>query len=120
MSAATVTIGGVSAVVSYAGLVGTGLYQLNVAVPSLANGTYPVVATINACLVAERSDVEDCGVRGKSQECKAVRPARPTATSGSGGLRAAYCLLLSTPTSSSTEAALLLSFACSSPVSFTW
>ncbi len=47
VSAATVTIGGVSAAVSYAGLVGTGLYQLNVAVPSLANGTYPVVATIN-------------------------------------------------------------------------
>ena len=44
---ASVTIGGVNAVVSYAGLVGTGLYQLNVTVPGLASGTYPVVATIN-------------------------------------------------------------------------
>jgi uncharacterized protein (TIGR03437 family) len=44
---ATVTIGGVSATVSYAGLVGTGLYQLNVVVPSLSNGTYPVLATVN-------------------------------------------------------------------------
>ena len=42
----TVTIGGVPATVSYAGLVGTGLYQINVAVPALANGTYPVLATV--------------------------------------------------------------------------
>jgi uncharacterized protein (TIGR03437 family) len=44
--AASVTIGGVNAVVSYAGLVGTGLYQLNVVVPALASGTYPVVASV--------------------------------------------------------------------------
>jgi uncharacterized protein (TIGR03437 family) len=43
---ATVTIGGVNAVVSYAGLVGTGLYQLNVVVPALASGTYPVLASV--------------------------------------------------------------------------
>ncbi len=43
---ATVAIGGVQATVSYAGLVGTGLYQLNVAVPALANGTYPVLVTV--------------------------------------------------------------------------
>src|SRR5882724_11540570 len=42
----TVTIGSANAVVSYAGLVGTGLYQLNVAVPALASGTYPVLATV--------------------------------------------------------------------------
>lgn len=43
---ATVTIGGVAAVVSYSGLVGTGLYQINVTVPALAAGTYPVIATV--------------------------------------------------------------------------
>src|SRR5205814_1329016 len=42
----TVTIGGVPASVSYSGLVGTGLYQLNATVPPLANGTYPVIATV--------------------------------------------------------------------------
>lgn len=46
VGAASVTVGGVNAVVSYAGLVGTGLYQLNVVVPSLASGTYPVVASV--------------------------------------------------------------------------
>jgi uncharacterized protein (TIGR03437 family) len=43
---ATVTIGGVAAPVSYSGMVGTGLYQINVTVPALASGTYPVVATV--------------------------------------------------------------------------
>ena len=47
VNSVAVTIGGVAAVVSYAGLVGTGLYQLNVAVPALANGSYPVVASVN-------------------------------------------------------------------------
>ena len=42
----TVTIGGAPAVVSFAGLVGAGLYQINVTVPSLANGTYPVVGQV--------------------------------------------------------------------------
>jgi uncharacterized protein (TIGR03437 family) len=46
VNAVTVTIGGVPAVVSYAGMVGAGLYQINVTVPSLANGTYPVVAQV--------------------------------------------------------------------------
>jgi uncharacterized protein (TIGR03437 family) len=46
VATATVTIGGVNAVVSYAGLVGTGLYQLNVIVPALTNGSYPVVASV--------------------------------------------------------------------------
>ncbi len=42
----TVTIGGTAAQVSYAGLVGAGLYQINVAVPAtLATGTYPVIVT---------------------------------------------------------------------------
>jgi uncharacterized protein (TIGR03437 family) len=44
---ATVTIGGAPASVTYSGLVGTGLYQLNVAVPNLTSGSYPVVATVN-------------------------------------------------------------------------
>ena len=44
----TVTIGGSTATVSWCGLVGAGLYQINVTVPaSLAAGTYPVVVTQN-------------------------------------------------------------------------
>jgi uncharacterized protein (TIGR03437 family) len=47
-SSPTVTIGGTAAPVSYAGLVGAGLYQINITVPStLAIGTYPVVITQN-------------------------------------------------------------------------
>jgi uncharacterized protein (TIGR03437 family) len=43
----TVTIGGVQATVLFAGLVGPGLYQINVTVPvGLADGDHPVVATI--------------------------------------------------------------------------
>jgi uncharacterized protein (TIGR03437 family) len=46
-SSVQVTIGGVAATVVYAGLVGSGLYQLNVTVPSsLPNGDAAVVATI--------------------------------------------------------------------------
>jgi uncharacterized protein (TIGR03437 family) len=41
-----VTIGGVSAAVTYAGLVGPGTYQLNVTVPKVPAGDMPVVATI--------------------------------------------------------------------------
>jgi uncharacterized protein (TIGR03437 family) len=42
----TVTIGGKNADVSYSGLVGAGLYQLNVTVPAeLTTGTYPVIVT---------------------------------------------------------------------------
>ena len=43
---ATVTIGGASAPVTYAGLVSPGLYQLNVTVPSLPSGDAPIVATV--------------------------------------------------------------------------
>jgi uncharacterized protein (TIGR03437 family) len=46
VNAVSVTIGSAPAVVSYAGMVGAGLYQINVTVPSLANGTYPVVAQV--------------------------------------------------------------------------
>ena len=46
VAAASVTIGGVNSVVSYAGLVGTGLYQINVTVPALTGGNYPVVASV--------------------------------------------------------------------------
>jgi uncharacterized protein (TIGR03437 family) len=42
----TITIGGQSALVDFAGIVGAGLVQINVHVPSgLANGDAPVVAT---------------------------------------------------------------------------
>jgi uncharacterized protein (TIGR03437 family) len=41
-----VTIGNTQAVVSFSGLVGAGLYQINVTLPAtLAAGTYPVVVT---------------------------------------------------------------------------
>jgi uncharacterized protein (TIGR03437 family) len=41
-----VTIGGATATVVYAGLVGSGLYQFNVTVPNLPNGDATVVASI--------------------------------------------------------------------------
>ena len=41
-----VFIDGKEAVVSYAGLTGVGLYQLNITVPSLANGDHPVTAQV--------------------------------------------------------------------------
>jgi uncharacterized protein (TIGR03437 family) len=41
-----VTIGGVAAIVQYAGITLPGLYQINVVVPPLANGDQPIVATI--------------------------------------------------------------------------
>jgi len=47
MTAPTVTIGGVTATVVYAGLVSAGVYQLNVVVPSgAAAGNAPIVATV--------------------------------------------------------------------------
>lgn len=47
-SPVTVTIGGVAATVQWAGLVGAGLYQINVAVPTaLADGDHSVVATVS-------------------------------------------------------------------------
>jgi uncharacterized protein (TIGR03437 family) len=47
-NAVTITIGGVSAQVSYAGLVAAGLYQFNVTVPQLATGDQEVIATIDS------------------------------------------------------------------------
>jgi uncharacterized protein (TIGR03437 family) len=42
------TIGGTPAQVSYCGLVGAGLYQINLTVPAtLTAGTYPVVVTLS-------------------------------------------------------------------------
>jgi len=41
-----VSIGGTAATVSFRGLVGPGLYQLNVVVPSLPNGDAPITASI--------------------------------------------------------------------------
>jgi uncharacterized protein (TIGR03437 family) len=46
-NAVTVTIGNVSAPVLFAGLVGAGLYQVNVTIPpGLANGDHQVIATV--------------------------------------------------------------------------
>jgi uncharacterized protein (TIGR03437 family) len=44
---ATATIGGVAAPASYAGLVGAGLYQLNVTVPSVPVGDQPLLVRVN-------------------------------------------------------------------------
>jgi uncharacterized protein (TIGR03437 family) len=41
-----VSIGGVPATVSWAGIVAAGEYQLNVVIPPLADGDQPIVATI--------------------------------------------------------------------------
>ena len=44
----TVTIGGIAAAVSFSGLVGAGLYQINLTVPAtLTSGAYPVVVSVN-------------------------------------------------------------------------
>lgn len=45
-SSVSVTIGGMDAPVSYAGLVATGLYQLNVTIPNLGDGDHEVIATV--------------------------------------------------------------------------
>lgn len=45
-NAVTVTVGGAPAAVSYSGIVGAGLYQINVTVPSLTAGTYAVIAQV--------------------------------------------------------------------------
>ncbi len=42
----TVTIGGLPAAVSFAGLAGAGLYQINMTVPNLPNGDYAVAAQV--------------------------------------------------------------------------
>jgi len=44
---ATVTIGGVSVQPSWAGLVGPGLLQLNVTVPSLPEGDHPLLVKVD-------------------------------------------------------------------------
>ena len=43
---ATLKIGGLNATVKYAGLVGSGLVQLNVEIPKLADGDQPVTGSI--------------------------------------------------------------------------
>jgi uncharacterized protein (TIGR03437 family) len=45
---ATVSVGGLNAAVQWAGLVSSGLYQVNVIVPRLAAGHHPVQASISA------------------------------------------------------------------------
>ncbi len=45
---ATVSIGGVPATVSFAGLIGAGLYQLNVAVPQVAAGNQSILVTLTS------------------------------------------------------------------------
>jgi uncharacterized protein (TIGR03437 family) len=48
LSLLSVTIGGVAAKVSYAGIVAPGEYQMNVVVPGLQDGDQPITASINA------------------------------------------------------------------------
>ena len=43
----TVTVGGVPATVTFAGITSAGLYQLNVVVPGVSSGDQAVVATAN-------------------------------------------------------------------------
>jgi uncharacterized protein (TIGR03437 family) len=45
---ATISIGGVPGTVSFAGLIGAGLYQLNIVVPQVAAGNLPVVVTLTS------------------------------------------------------------------------
>ena len=45
--AVTATIGGANAPVLFAGITGAGLYQVNVVVPSVADGDQKVVLTVN-------------------------------------------------------------------------
>ncbi len=77
----TVTIGGTAAVVSYSGLVGAALDQINVTVPAmLMPGTYPVVITQN-------------GVSSSSTAVLMVAPGMGTGpggppTGGGGGMAA--------------------------------
>jgi uncharacterized protein (TIGR03437 family) len=47
LSLLKVTIGGVDAEVAFAGMVGVGLYQLNLVIPALPNDDHEVVATMN-------------------------------------------------------------------------
>jgi len=58
----TATIGGLPATVTFAGLVGPGVYQINIRVPDLLNGDYEVVVTAdgttaqrNAFITVQRS-----------------------------------------------------------------
>ena len=43
----SVQIGGVDAPCAYAGLVGPGLNQVNIAIPQLPAGEYPIVASVS-------------------------------------------------------------------------
>jgi uncharacterized protein (TIGR03437 family) len=45
--APVITIGGQQAVVTFGGIVGPGLYQVNVTVPNLTPGGYPVLVSVN-------------------------------------------------------------------------
>jgi uncharacterized protein (TIGR03437 family) len=47
-----VTIGGQAVTPQFAGLVGSGLYQINVAIPAIPNGTVPIVVTVNGVAAA--------------------------------------------------------------------
>jgi uncharacterized protein (TIGR03437 family) len=50
VDSATVTIGGVSAQVGWAGLVSPGLYQLNVTVPSVPAGDQPLLVSVDGAV----------------------------------------------------------------------
>lgn len=45
---ASITVGGTPGTVSFAGLIGAGLYQLNVVVPQVAAGSQPIVVTLTS------------------------------------------------------------------------
>lgn len=54
-SRVTVTIGNQPATVQFAGIVGSGLYQINVAVPAVPPGDAPIVVSVNGAQSAQAS-----------------------------------------------------------------
>lgn len=57
LSPVVVTVGGQPAVVQYAGLVGVGLYQINIVVPSLAIGDFPVAIQFQGASAASTPSI---------------------------------------------------------------
>jgi uncharacterized protein (TIGR03437 family) len=53
-SPVTVTMGGMAAQVQYAGLIGSGFYQINVVVPSVASGNQPVLVSVGGVQAASQ------------------------------------------------------------------
>ena len=57
LSPVTVTVGGQAASVQYSGLVGVGLYQVNIVVPNLATGDFPVAVQFQGASAASTPSI---------------------------------------------------------------